>query len=310
MGSTSSSDEPSRFLLTFPKCGSQWVRDVLTHSDVLSDSGLAAGESGVDLLVNRWPSSSPGLIHGPLYFASLSSWEAARQPGERAVVVLRDPRDIVVSWVYSIEYSHQATGRIGALRSLIRELDLPGKLLLSMAELAGSSYHPMKSWRDRISSTSDCLVIRYESLAQSETDSFQDVFEFLQLDVSQETMSEAIAANSFEMRSGRTRGDEDVTSHFRSASPGDWMSHFDEYTSLAFEALFPGLLVELGYESTSSWSGDVELDIASYNEVTNLDDAVTLATTITRLTEANLMLTNVCQQRLELIEELSRTIHQ
>lgn len=69
------------------------------------------------------------------------------------------------------------------------------------------------------------------------------------------TMLERIvAAKSFrKLASGRRRGEEDVHSHYRKGTPGDWRNHLTEAHIRRFKDRHGELLVRLGYEDSLDW---------------------------------------------------------
>jgi hypothetical protein len=59
--------------------------------------------------------------------------------------------------------------------------------------------------------------------------------------------------HDFHKLAGRPRGTEDVSSHFRKGTAGDWREHFTEKVKDAFKARYPLLLARAGYEAGSDW---------------------------------------------------------
>ncbi|MES3629935.1 MAG: sulfotransferase domain-containing protein [Longimonas sp.] len=53
---------------------------------------------------------------------------------------------------------------------------------------------------------------------------------------------------------GRSRGEENVHSHYRKGVPGDWRNHFTPALAAHFKKEWGPLLVKLGYESTLDWT--------------------------------------------------------
>jgi hypothetical protein len=82
------------FHCTFYKCGSQWVRDVLSHPSVLEHTGFRLTETGRDVQSAGWPTLGAQEMASPLYSAGIGDWywRKDKQAGDRCVVV-RDPRD-------------------------------------------------------------------------------------------------------------------------------------------------------------------------------------------------------------------------
>ena len=52
---------------------------------------------------------------------------------------------------------------------------------------------------------------------------------------------------------GRAAGDEDVKSHYRKGTAGDWRNHFTPEHVAAFKQRHNELLIRLGYETGSDW---------------------------------------------------------
>ncbi|NNF57304.1 MAG: sulfotransferase [Rhodothermaceae bacterium] len=52
---------------------------------------------------------------------------------------------------------------------------------------------------------------------------------------------------------GRKRGTENVKSHYRKGTPGDWRNHLSEAHIRAFKERYGDLLVTLGYETSPDW---------------------------------------------------------
>jgi hypothetical protein len=58
-----------------------------------------------------------------------------------------------------------------------------------------------------------------------------------------------IRAHGFDAKAGgRQPGEVDVTSHYRSGTPGDWRTHFTAEHCARFETAYPTLLAKLGYD--------------------------------------------------------------
>jgi hypothetical protein len=67
--------------------------------------------------------------------------------------------------------------------------------------------------------------------------------------LSRERFEAIIRANSFGAKAaGRAPGEVDVTSHYRSGTPGDWRTHFTDEHIARFKVAYPTLLAHLGYD--------------------------------------------------------------
>lgn len=67
-------------------------------------------------------------------------------------------------------------------------------------------------------------------------------------------LARIVEQNSFRRLSGgRTKGEENVKSHYRKGTPGDWVNHFTDDHKHLFKERHGDLLVHLGYESDLNW---------------------------------------------------------
>jgi hypothetical protein len=239
------------FHLTFYKCGSQWIRDVLADERIREYSGVELAAGGVDLQAEPWPELSAGQLGSPLYSAGAGNWERMAREGDRALVVLRDPRDIVVSLVFSTSFSHSPSPVTELLRGPISEASAASRIKLGMYMLAQWSEY-LRTWKDA-PLYSNVYCTRYERLLGDLPGELKRVFAFLGWGVP-DAVAEAVAAdNAFAVRSGRRPGEENVFSHRRKGIAGDWRNHFDESLGELFEETFPGLLIDLRYETQRDW---------------------------------------------------------
>jgi hypothetical protein len=297
------------FFFTCYKCGSQWVRDVLTSPEMMASSGgLQYHVGGLDASQAELSGIPAGTLSGPLYGFSAEAWESVAAFGDRALVVLRDPRDIVVSWVYSAAYSHRENELFKAIREPLLRMDTTQRMLMFAAwfgRLVGS----FRSWTGRRDS-GDEMITSYERLVAHQTREFSRIVDFFGWRVPADSLQRVLERHSFETRSGRRRGEENTHSHFRQGEPGDWRRHFDSTSGLYFERVAPGLLAQLGYEDDPEWyarlpsTPSVEVG-GKRPDLGALLESHRLAARVAALEEENRQLRRICEERLELIERLS-----
>jgi hypothetical protein len=241
-----------RLHLTFHKCGSQWVRDVLAAPEVVASSGYPLHRSSADLHLEPWPDQPDGTFVGPVYNAARHDWEAVAGAADRALVVLRDPRDRAVSMAQSAAFSHVPTAHTRLTRSMVLALPQSLRLRQALADLmhcAGA----LRSWVDPCRRDARVLVLTYEGLIADSAAAFSAVFDHFAWPVPTAAMQSAVARLSFRARSGRSPGQVDESSHYRRGVAGDWRAYFDQDLGSDMEAAYPGLLVDMGYERDPDW---------------------------------------------------------
>lgn len=249
---TRTSPPPVRlFHLTFYKAGSQWLRDVLIDPRIVEFAGHTLAATGIDLQASHWPALAIGQVASPLYSTGTGEWQLMAAEDDRAFVVIRDPRDIVVSLVYSVSLSHAPTPITLLLREPIAAASHRNKLQIGMFLLAQWSEY-LRSWR-RAKEFDNVLLSRYESLVEDLPGELGRLSAFLQWGIPPAILETVAADHAFVKRSGRQPGDENPFSHRRKGIAGDWRNHFNRETARLFEDAFPGLLSDLGYEASNSW---------------------------------------------------------
>lgn len=207
----------------------------------------------------------------------------------RGFHIVRDPRDICVSAYYSHLYSHGIGGRVTAeQRKTLQELPKTDGLLYEM-RCREQQYKEMNGWNYALPNV---LEMRMEQLTQNPYKNLADILSFLGLvdetpytvkkrfsydfyrglrrveDRSKKEISifsapkqlpverllGIIWENEFSKKAGgRKPGEENVKSHYRKGTPGDWENHFEAVHYDYFHEHYNDVLLKLGYEQDSSW---------------------------------------------------------
>lgn len=279
--------------ITLGKAGSQWVKDVLTDPELFGiQKGLRFSypAKGATYGMPEFAEEPDGVFAGPIYEIRREDWRRYRSSGDRCVVVLRDPRDSIVSWVSSVAFSHVTEEHIRILRPALLALNLRGKLEVAMYTFWESSI-AQRSWASADSAPSE-LIIRYEDIIANERAIFRKIVDFFEWSVPEQVLATVVERLSFATRSGRKPGEKQEFSHYRNGKAGDWRNYFDRDLGQRFEAACPGLLVALGYETKNDWWSDLP------EHVQILDEGVTpRANVLERMT--------LLEQKVVLLEELT-----
>ncbi len=249
------------FHLTFYKAGSQWVRDILADARLVESVGLTLAASGIDLQSCHWPTIAQGQLASPLYSTGAGKWQLVSTADDRAFVVIRDPRDIVVSLVYSVSLSHAPTPITLLLRDPLATATERNKLQIGMFLLAQWSEY-LRSWKGA-ADFENVHLTRYENLIADLPGELARLCDSLHCHAPQSALDAIARDHSFAARAGRQPGDENPFSHRRKGIAGDWRNHFNRETAHLFEDIFPGLLTDLGYESATTWWQSVPESIPS-----------------------------------------------
>lgn len=243
---------PTIFHFTHWKAGSQWVRAVLASA--CPDRVVDPLPRNAHLLERPLV---PGAIYSPLYMRreTFAECAASRAEPQARFVVIRDLRDALVSWYFSLKISHQDIPgtRISGLRDALLSRSVEDGLIYLITgdgDFPGLARHAeiQTSWID-----SGDVLVRYEDLLSSQHEQFARILRHCGISIESARLNEIVRRHSFEAVSGRPRGEEDIAAHHRKGVPGDWRNHFTPRVARDFKARYGPTLVKTGYESDLSW---------------------------------------------------------
>ncbi|MGF1491538.1 MAG: sulfotransferase domain-containing protein [Microcoleaceae cyanobacterium] len=233
------------------KTASQWVKNVLKDPVVYRYTGLLAWpHEAVGLNRAKLPSALPRGTFGAHLYIDFSTFQKLKKPERyKAFFILRDPRDLVVSWYFSARYSHTLVTVIPEMRAALRDMELKQGLIYVIDKIRSfGTFDAMRSWVTADTDTRRVTVFKYEKLAENSDAFLEELFNFLEIEMLSPDF-EAVCQR-FRYKSltrGREQGKENINSHFRKGIAGDWQNYFDEEITACFEAATGDLLSVLGY---------------------------------------------------------------
>jgi Sulfotransferase domain len=233
-------------LVEFPKCGGSWVRNMI-----------------------RTYIGSPPHLGDRLIFrdAVISAHRRYRRSFAYPVVVVRDPRDLYVSFYHHENNLENREEALATHRYFTHDpdRDVREDFALYLEAKLLKPTHPwffysqfIDSWQHR---TGSCML-RYEDFLSNPEQQLIRAIRFLDRPVDLEKIREAVEINSFtnqtKLRYGeeRTSGVADNTRFVRKGVAGDWKNHFNERSCRLLEKLEGPTLRRLGYESSPDWIDD------------------------------------------------------
>jgi hypothetical protein len=244
----------SRFVNIYHCCtqktASQWFRGIFADQIFADHTGLSP-HPYIDLGLNQARierSFPPRTIVVHLYIDFPTFQALPKAEPWKAFYILRDPRDIVVSWYFSAKYSHAAIDPIPTMRRALVQLDEREGMKYIIDQLEGfGSFEAQRSWlaatgRDEI------RLFRYERLAADNDAFLAELLDFLEIEMPSAQRAALGRRHSFaRLSGGRRQGEEHVASHYRKGVAGDWRNYFDREIERHFEQRTGDLLAVLGY---------------------------------------------------------------
>ena len=182
------------------------------------------------------------------YARNLLNFQIRRMPYKKFVVI-RDLRDTLVSDYFGIKISHPLVSeRISKYRTILKNLTTDQGLIYLMDEVTSRYAEIQASWMN-----DDALIIKYEDLVADEHGTFEQIVNYCEIDVDRKYLHQIVSNNSFEVVTGRKRGEEDVQAHQRKGIVGDWRNYFSGQVKEEFKKRFGDVLIKTGYERDLHW---------------------------------------------------------
>ncbi|AFZ44053.1 sulfotransferase [Halothece sp. PCC 7418] len=237
------------------KTASQTIKAVLkdfifyknTGLLVYAYSKLGLREASHDALFQE---GLPKKTIGTHLYINYSTYQAIPKPNHyKTFFVMRDPRDLVVSFYFSAKYSHGMNPTIKELRSDLEKLDLKEglKYMINRGDEFGL-FEAQRSWVNHSVDQNNVKIFLYEDLANNLPAFFQELFAYLGIVMEKNEFNVLCDKYQFEKKSmGRVKGMENKNSHYRKGLPGDWKNYFDEEIMKHFQEVTTDLVEVLGY---------------------------------------------------------------
>lgn len=241
------------------KTGSQWIRKVFADPDVYRATGLRTYACGPRLPADRHDRDYPDFrfehpfptnrIVSPLYIGYENFAAIPKRDPWRAFFVMRDPRDIVVSWYFSAATSHPTHDNPGLrlTRDHLATLDEEQGLVYATHRLGDYGiFEALRSWVGVASP--QVLLVRFEDLTGPDAEGWWTrLMDHVDVALEPGERQALLARYSFTALTGRRPGEEDPRSKLRKGVSGDWRNHFTPVVQAAFSDVSAGLVSYMGY---------------------------------------------------------------
>lgn len=265
------------------KCGSSWVASILDF--LFAEISVVSGDCSKPEEASKLLQDPTG--SRPLYLVvrnSVLDHLDALVASDRAVHVVRDPRDVIVSAYFSHRNSHPDEGwpELTDYRTRIKGMEKTEGLLevikyFNDMSIQGQQIEIFSTMAQWDYARPNVLELRYEDLINCPYACFHQIGEFFQIIderfgwqavmeyymrklihrpqcVPAWKMFSVVHQHQFKkMSGGRPQGVEHQGHHYRKGVAGDWRNHFEDIHKELFKELYPNLVSRLGYHSDENW---------------------------------------------------------
>jgi Sulfotransferase domain len=222
-----SSSTPSKFCFSLPKAGSTLLYDLMQPISKIAGMAyysLMNEAFRLGLWSDAIPASASallkqyGYIHGGFRSIPRNITIPPWANGQ-SVLLVRDPRDMLVSLYFSEAYSHSPPGRILGDKLfdsfLVERASIKDRAIddyvLEKAGLIVGQYNQVHSKLQGIS----CKVYKYENVIFEKENWIRDMARYFEIQLDEDKIAEI--AKRFDIR----RDKEELGSHIRAVTPGD-----------------------------------------------------------------------------------------
>jgi hypothetical protein len=233
------------------RTGSQWFKKILRDPVFYQYTGLKVyhyGELGLKQAKFEGPLPQ-GTVGTHLYIAYPTYLSIPKPASYRTFFILRDPRDIAVSWYFAARYSHGALDPIPRLRRDLRNLSQEDGLKYSIDSLEEFGlFWAQRSWMKIDQDKDRIRIFRYEDFSRDNRKFLEDLFEYIGIAIPESEFTALYDRHAFkQITGGREAGVEDQHDHYRKGVAGDWQNYFDPLLRRYFREVTGDLLDVLGY---------------------------------------------------------------
>lgn len=235
------------FLASYPRSGSTWLRFMLL--EILA--GQTSGFSNTNEMLPDVGKHSSGYKVLPGHGRLIKTHEPFRNEYEKAIFLVRDPRDVVVS-----EFAfHRALG--------LADDDFDsylGQFLRGSVNPFGSWISHTNSWLDAADTRrAQILPVNFEQLKANSAQELDRIVDFLGMPEVKERIPGAIANNSVARMKEKEKAGPQRTSKngnfIRSGSAGGWYAVLTPRQAQLVQHYAGDLLAQLGYSAVESLEG-------------------------------------------------------
>ena len=232
-------------IVTSHKCGSQWFKSIFgsRHMHNILDYHYYAfkllplkGFDTTKLTKRRYDirQLKPG-IYGPIYVGP-SSLNGLKD-SDNIYVVIRDPRNLIVSWYESLLKTHALMGNVGEMREQLKNLPkLQGLDLMIDHAVNFGTFEVMEEWALEKHDNPRVKIVKFEDLFSGNQEAeFEAMLNHFHLDCDKISLSSILSRFSFKRLSKANK-------HYKKGRSRTWKNDLNHDQVDRIENLCPNIM--------------------------------------------------------------------
>jgi hypothetical protein len=166
----------------------------------------------------------------------------------KSILLIRDPRDMLVSRYFSLKYSHNVPKKQGIAREgYLKERELLSNItiddyLLKKPRIYLKHFH---TYEEKLLINKQTKLYRYEDVISKKREWLTDMLNFLNIELPQEKIFQI--ADRHDIRPDK----EDKHAHIRQVTPGNYKKHLKQKTINKLNKIYSEILSRYGYTDES-----------------------------------------------------------
>lgn len=237
------------------KSASQWFKDIFSDPIVTKSSGLLpfTYQTFLPERADRRPIHERNFenlffpkntIITPIY-SDYTKFKTINKPDNwRGFFILRDPRDLVVSWYFSVKETHPLmTDNLAKRRKELSSCSKKEGLKISIREMVQEGlFVAQRSWIQNSNKNPCVEIYRFEDLfGGNQVGYMNDLMKHLEIYLSENELKRLMEKHSFEKK-------KQESNHYRKGEKSDWKRHLEQEHLDLLEDLTGGILKLTDYE--------------------------------------------------------------
>lgn len=233
------------------KTGSQWIKAIWGDPRIRKKSGLAVYPQH-RYEWNEFRTIFPKYHFVPGLYISYQAYQEIEKPSDHLTFyVIRDPREVVVSWYFSMLESHRMAGRVPMHRENLSAMSEDRGIEYAIRELS-LKFAFMRSWVE--GACDEVIFVRFKKMVQAPTEHFTRLFESAGIPIDADTVADVV--NDYTKESMRAREKRrpflmkrriNGRSHYTVDRP-TWQDMFNTNHERMFKDMNGNLVERLGYQ--------------------------------------------------------------